>query len=164
MAKGTHHRPSGCFIHNRNVNRSIKNQQADIQRVPMPPNPAPTPDPAEAARREQELREAEALIADLKNRRVLDSASMSDPSLEGGISGWLIKRKIVAKESQANTALLGVVVVAATLAGTIFLSWSNNSPGTSTLTPQQMEQFEHDPPVAPPSTIPAQPASSYPTP
>jgi hypothetical protein len=136
-----------------------KKPATDILCVSMPPSPAPTPNPAEVARREQELREAEALIANLKQRGLL-----GDTSSEGGISGWLIRNKIVAEESQANTAMVGVVVVAATLAGIIFLFWDNNSPGKSTLTPQQVQQLEQEPPVAPPTATPAQPVSSSPIP
>jgi hypothetical protein len=90
----------------------------------MPPSPASTPDPAEIARQEKELREAQALIADIQKRRV--SYTVPDARAEGGISGWLIRKKVVQKESQANIALLGVVIVAVVLAGMSFI-WSGSS-------------------------------------
>jgi hypothetical protein len=105
-------------VHNRgNVSR------ASILCTCMPLGSAPGPDPAEAARNEREVRAAEALIAELQNRRIQSSRSNADAPV--GVIGWLVERKIVAGESQANIALLGVAIIAAVLAAIIFC-WSNS--------------------------------------
>ena len=46
----------------------------------------------------------------------------------GGIIGWLIAKKIVEEESQANIALIGVAVISIVLAAGIFI-WSSGSSG-----------------------------------
>ena len=72
---------------------------------------------AETARIQHEL-ELEA------KRQKWRGATVETPVI-GGIIGWLIAKKIVEKESQANIALIGVAIIAAVLAVGIFV-WGNS--------------------------------------
>jgi len=60
----------------------------------------------------------------------------------GGIIGWMIAKKIVGKESEANIALLGVAIIAIVLAVGIFV-WSSNSAQTKPPVPSINGTFTH---------------------
>ncbi len=109
---------------------------------------SPTDDnAAEVARIQHEL---ETETRQQKYRSLYHGATAKTPVV-GGIIGWLVKKKIVEGESQANIALLGVAIIAVVLAVGIFI-WGNSSGSSSTvLTPQQLQEMQHPPDLTTPS-------------
>lgn len=115
---------------------------------PVVPPPAPSSsvaspaesNAAEVARIQREL-EAQA------KRRGLSNAPTVGTPTTGGITGWLIRKKVVEEESQANVALLGVAVIAIVLTVAVFI-WGNSSTPTPGPTQQEINAM-HQPLAAP---------------
>src|ERR1035437_3594857 len=76
---------------------------------------------------------------ELEAKRQKWRGSTTSTPVVGGIIGWLIAKKIVEEESQANIALLCVAVIAILHVVGIYL-WSSSPPNRPSLTPQQVEQ------------------------
>jgi hypothetical protein len=111
--------------------------------VPPPVVPAPAPrvsppndNAAETIRIQKELE----LEAKLQKWR---GATASTPVI-GGIIGWLIRKKIVEKEAQANIALIGVAIIAIVLAVGIFV-WGDSGSNKPPPTPQELKAMQRTP-------------------
>jgi hypothetical protein len=118
-------------------------------KVSMPSQAASAPaqddNAAETSRIQHEL-EQEAKRQ--KNASWYKGATISTPVV-GSIIGWLIRKKIVEEESQANVALLGVAIIAIVLAIGIYI-WSNNStPSTPGPAAQELQTFKNLPGSSP---------------
>lgn len=99
--------------------------------IPQVIKPVSTDDnAAETARIRQEL--------ELEAKRQKWRSVTTDTPVVGGIIGWLVAKKIVEEESQANIALLGVAIIAGVLAIGIYMWW-NSSTNRPALTPNQIE-------------------------
>lgn len=96
----------------------------------------PTDNDAETARIRHDL-EIEA------KRHKWTLTPIAPPQQEEGIIGWLINKKVVEKESQANVALLGVAIIATVLAFGIF-TWGTSTEPTIGPTQQQIDAM-HQP-------------------
>jgi len=99
------------------------------------------PDPVEAARLQQELRDAEVFAAELEKRRNSISPSIADAPAVNGIVGRLIRGKLAHDEVQANLIL--VVIIIAVIISTIWV-WSHFGRSTlqTTISPEQLQRIE----------------------
>jgi hypothetical protein len=120
---------------------AIEHPEASATSTPAarPPHPSQHPPPtspaddnaAEVARIEEELaREAQ--------RQKWRGATTSTPVV-GGIIGWLIARKVVSDELQANEVLIGIVVGAIVLS--TWLLWPKNDPEGAP-TPAELQEMQ----------------------
>lgn len=90
---------------------------------------------AETARIHQEL--------EIEARRHKWAVAPPASPQQKGIIGWLISKKVVEEESQANVALLGVAIIAIVMGVAIYM-WGTNTPPTPGPT-QQMIEVMHKP-------------------
>ena len=96
--------------------------------------PAQDDSATETARIQNEL--------ELEARRQKWRATTANTPVVGGIIGWLIAKKIVEGELQANLSLLGVAIIATVLAVGIYI-WSSNSSPTKPPAPSIDGTFTH---------------------